>query len=298
VFQWIRRRFGRTAVREQPNDSPTELIGGRKRVMGVPYVLPKDDEEINRLDFQHYMLRFALTGNYAAPIQHPRSILDVGCGTGRWAREMAQLFPQASVVGLDVTTPPADESAAELRPPNYSFTTGNVLEGLPFADGEFDFVHMRLLVTAIPADRWPMVVRELIRVTHEGGWVESVESVPARDGGPAMDAIFGWLSELSLRRGVDLRLGAQVGQLMRASGLANVVSREVDIPIGRYGGRVGNMMMTDSLSGFKAVGGILTAQNFTTTEAYDAALTRLRTDLDSDRYHCYSPFFIAYGQRT
>jgi ubiquinone/menaquinone biosynthesis C-methylase UbiE len=128
------------------------------RTMGLPYALPCDIEEISRLDFQHYMLRYALQGLYFAPLNNPSSILDVGTGTGRWALEMAQFFPRANVIGVDVNPPPADERAAtgvDVRPPNYAFTPGNVLEGLPFEDEVFDFVHMRLLFTAIPSDRWP-----------------------------------------------------------------------------------------------------------------------------------------------
>jgi ubiquinone/menaquinone biosynthesis C-methylase UbiE len=43
---------------------------------------------MNRLDFQHFILRQAFKGNYAAPIRNPARILDVGTGTGRWATEM------------------------------------------------------------------------------------------------------------------------------------------------------------------------------------------------------------------
>ncbi len=85
--------------------APTRVMGGRQRVVGLPYTLPADMEEIDRLDFLHYMLRFAFQGNYAAPITNPGSILDVGAGTGRWAIEMAQAFPHARVIGLDVKPP-------------------------------------------------------------------------------------------------------------------------------------------------------------------------------------------------
>jgi tRNA G46 methylase TrmB len=95
-------------------------------------------EEINRLDFQHYMLRYAFRGNYAAPIRDPVSILDAGTGTGRWAIEMAQLFPRAEVVGVDVKPPAVDELAAkrpmaDQRPPNYRFIPGNLLVLSPFS---------------------------------------------------------------------------------------------------------------------------------------------------------------------
>ena len=84
-----------------------------------PTFFPSDDQEINRLDFQHYMLRYALRGNYAAPLNHPATILHVGSGTGRWAYEMAALFPETRIVGTDLVAPKPDASGP-LPPPNYT----------------------------------------------------------------------------------------------------------------------------------------------------------------------------------
>src|SRR5579859_5576034 len=68
----------------------------------IPYVLPtQDSEEMQRLDFQHFMLKYIIKGNYLAPIGNPQTVLDVGTGTGRWAIEMAQKFPQATVYSID-----------------------------------------------------------------------------------------------------------------------------------------------------------------------------------------------------
>jgi SAM-dependent methyltransferase len=124
----------------------------RQYVEDAPYLLPKDLGEANRLDFQHYMLRYALRGNYAAPLENPREILDVGSGTGRWAMDMAQQFPNAEVVGMDLMPPEVEKRATPHPvPANYSFVVGNALERLPFADNRFDFVHQRFLTLAIPA---------------------------------------------------------------------------------------------------------------------------------------------------
>ena len=129
-FGWVRRR--RTAKDSGASSGSVDAVMyGRERTRGIPYVMPTDLEEMNRLDLQHYMLGYALHGNYAAPISHPRSILDVGTGTGRWVREMAQTFPQADVIGVDVNLPPADALAKEgkedVRPPNYTFVQANLL---------------------------------------------------------------------------------------------------------------------------------------------------------------------------
>jgi hypothetical protein len=93
-FGWF-RCTPKSAVTLPEEGSLTALIAGRQRAIGVPYMLPADLAEVNRLDFQHFMLRYALRGNYTAPIEQPRQILDVGTGTRRWAVEMAQIFSQA-----------------------------------------------------------------------------------------------------------------------------------------------------------------------------------------------------------
>ncbi len=284
-----------------PVSAVTRTVGGRTHARGIPYVLPRDLEEMNRLDFQHYVLRQAFKGNFVAPIQNPRAILDVGAGTGRWAREVATVFPTANVVGLDINPPQIDEHAEaggeELRPPNYAFVAGNVLEGLPFADGTFDFVHMRLLVLALPHDRWPFVISELIRVTRPGGWVESVEVIEDQQGGRAVDQIMAWVSAMLQRRGIDITDGSRVGGLLQAQGLSNVSSRRVEVPIGVHGGRVGKLMSADILNGMQAVRGPMEALGLTTAAEFDRMYAEAQRAMESPSVHCVAPFYISIGQK-
>jgi ubiquinone/menaquinone biosynthesis C-methylase UbiE len=297
-FGWFRKK--KTAADEQ---SMMATIGGRTFTRGIPYALPRDLEEMNRLDFQHFLLRQAFKGNYAAPIGNPGSILDVGAGTGRWAREMALLFPQAQVVGIDVNVPPVDEAASggaasEPLPPNYRFVAGNIFEGLPFPDASFDFVHMRLLVLAIPHDKWPFVVGELARVTRIGGWVESVEATTLEQGGPAMDLIMEWIVTMLARRGIVFADGAKVGTLLQEAGLVNVQAHKITLPFGEYGGRVGKLLATDFFNGARSYGGLLEAQGLATVAQYNEAMEQAARDTASPQVHCLSPFHIAFGQRT
>jgi SAM-dependent methyltransferase len=280
---------------------PTVEVGGRKRAAGVPYPLPADLAETNRLDFQHFLLRHAFQGLYAAPIGMPASILDVGTGTGRWAKEMAALFPRSLVVGLDITPPPEDEAtspgAADLRPLNYRFVAGNVLEGLPFPDNSFDFVHMRLLVAAIPADRWQFVVSELARVTRPGGWIESVETVPPRDGGPALELVFSWIVEVLAQRGINYHDGGNVGERMRDAGLVRIAVHDLVLPMGAHGGRIGAMVALAGLSVAKGLSGIMVARGITTQEGFDATLAAAQADIDTPASRAMTSFPLAFGQK-
>ena len=291
-FPILRRK---RAVPAGEKQGRLETLGDRMHLADAPYVLPADDQEINRLDFQHYMLRHSLRGNYAAPITNPQSILDVGSGTGRWAIEMATLYPRANVIGTDITPPATESGPGSDIPENYAFAPGNILEGLKFPNGSFDFVHMRLLLFAIPEASWPDVVRELARVTRPGGWVELVETGPQQRGGPAMDQLVDWITQASVKRGINPLLGPRVNQFLPMAGLTNAVARAITLPVGAYGGRIGRLAETDVFGVVSGVKGLVTSMGITSPEAYDNAMQRARADLGS--YQCVLPFYLAYAQR-
>ena len=172
---------------------------------------------------------------------------------------------------------------------------GNVLNGLSFADGSFDFVHMRLLIFALPEAAWPKVIRELVRVTRPGGWIELVETGPQQNAGPAMEMLVQWITAASERRGVNPLIGPRVADFLAGSGAANVNRRDIALPVGEYGGRIGKMAETDIFSVMSGVKPLVVSQGIASDEAYTAALTQARADIN--RYRCTLPFYLSFGQR-
>lgn len=302
----IFRRRRRAVVSDGPQeDHRFRIFGGRRHLAALPYPLPKDMGEISRLDFQHYLLRSGLGGNFIAPIGTQTTIhdiLDVGTGSGRWAMEIAATFPSARVVGLDLVAPAVDEQVTlghglDLRPSNYTFTPGNVLEGLPFPDGSFDFVHQRLLITAIPKDRWSAVITELARVTRPGGWIELAECGVAEDGGPGYMGVWGTWIEFLLKRGVDFTLGNTLGQMLAQRGLTRVEQRELNFPMGDWGGRIGRASATDCLAVGKALRAGVIAANVSSEPEYDQLYARAEREFADPRSRGMLPFYVACGQR-
>jgi ubiquinone/menaquinone biosynthesis C-methylase UbiE len=99
----------------------------------------------------------------------PRSILDVGCGSGYLLRCLATQFPQAErLAGLDAA-PAMIEKATTAAPPGdgrLTFTTG-VAERLPYPERSFD-----LVVSTTSFDHWTdqqAGLRECARVLIPGG---------------------------------------------------------------------------------------------------------------------------------
>jgi SAM-dependent methyltransferase len=294
-FAWRRRN---KIIRVDPEQSEGfRFFRGRRHVEGAPYLLPKDEGEINRLDFQHYLFRHVLRGNFLAPLSAPRSILDVGCGTGRWAIEMARQFPQANIIGIDMAPPPSETaSPADPRPDNYAFVQGNILEGLPFEEQTFDYVHQRLLYAAIPAQEWPRVINELARVTMRRGWVELLEgSAVVQGGGPALANFTAWGAAASAARGIDIHIGSQIGRLLYAAGLQNVVLREIRLPVGAHGGRVGLMVEANLLAVFAALRMPIITHGIVSEQDFDANMMAMKEEITHGR--CEWSAYVAYGQR-
>jgi SAM-dependent methyltransferase len=100
-------------------------------------------------------------GRLEAP---PARVLDLGTGTGKGAQLVAERFPEAEVLGVDLS-PGMIEEAARLLPRELSgrvrFQVADA-SALPLEDGAFDLV---VLLNMIP------FFRELARVTAVGGTV-------------------------------------------------------------------------------------------------------------------------------
>ena len=69
------------------------------------YLVPNDEVENDRLDFQHAMFLRTLGGKLQlAPVpKDSQNVLDIGTGTGIWAIDFADEYPSAKVVGTDLS---------------------------------------------------------------------------------------------------------------------------------------------------------------------------------------------------
>lgn len=88
-------------------------------------------------------------------------LLDVGCGTGWFTRQLAAL-PNLQITGVDLDT----ESLAFARShdPSTNYLPADAL-ALPFADASFDYVQS-IAALCFTAD-WCQAVSEIVRVTRK-----------------------------------------------------------------------------------------------------------------------------------
>jgi len=148
-----------------------------------------------------------------------RTVLEVGCGTGVIAREVARRGP--AVTGLDLDAEML--IIARQEAPAVRLVQGDA-HALPFPDGTFDVVlcHYLLLWLADPAQ----ALREMARVVCPGGVVLACAEPDygGRVDHPSELARLGQLQTESLRQqGADPQAGRRLGELFAAAGLEATV---------------------------------------------------------------------------
>jgi SAM-dependent methyltransferase len=102
------------------------------------------------------------------PLPSTARILDAGCGTGEASSRLAELFPCADVLGVDIIDAHLDLARARYQKlaPRLRFEHQTVY-ALEMEERTFDLTVCRHVIHAIPhADR---VIAELARVTRRGG---------------------------------------------------------------------------------------------------------------------------------
>ena len=66
--------------------------------------MPNDESEQDRLDLSHQIFKITMGDKlYLAPIGNPARVLDIGTGTGIWAIEMGDNFPDSDIIGTDLS---------------------------------------------------------------------------------------------------------------------------------------------------------------------------------------------------
>ena len=107
----------------------------------------------------------------------PRRILDIGCTVGHNIVPLAQAFPEAEVIAVDVAAPMlryAHARARSLGVDNISFRQANG-EALDYPDGYFDVISTSMFFHESSAKAMPVKLREINRLLAPGGLSANLE---------------------------------------------------------------------------------------------------------------------------
>ena len=182
-----------------------------------------------------------------APLHRPQKILEVGCGTGHVCRQLAQQFPDATVLGVDLTpVPPCSNT-----PQNISYITGDIKQVAQsderLMNGDLDYIFGRFLIAGMTS--WPGYIRQMATLLRPGGYFEMHEvsyrlykcssatpRVPS-DEDPAIGADWPWQRALlrgEEQLGLDTDIGPNVQRYMKDAGLVDIEVKKYVMPFGTW----------------------------------------------------------------
>lgn len=259
------------------------------------YFLPQDEIEQDRLDMQHEIfLRTMNRKLFAAPINtESLEVLDLGTGTGIWAIDFADEYPQSTVLGTDLS--PIQPSFV---PPNCKFEVDDFHQTWSFIKS-FDFIHGRMLAGCFNDPTY--LLQQSMNALKPGGWVELQDfAFPVRsDDGTMAGTAFERLNDHLVaglhRLGRDGGCAAKYKDFMEQAGFVNVVEIKYKWPQNRWPKdkslkEIGDWNMLNTLDGLHGFSArlCLTVLGMG-DEEFNLLLAESRIDIRNPKVHAYWP---------
>ena len=120
----------------------------------------------------------------------PKRILDIGCALGNSLLPIAQAFPEADIVAIDISAPMlryGHARATSLGVTNIKFMQMSGEDLSAFDDGSFDFVMTSIFLHELSAKSLPRIMRESYRVLASGGAMLHLEQPQYSDEMPVYE---------------------------------------------------------------------------------------------------------------
>ncbi|KAI8055394.1 S-adenosyl-L-methionine-dependent methyltransferase [Syncephalis plumigaleata] len=180
------------------------------------------------------LLRYVTRRDYAAPLENPHKILDIGAKDGAWIKDMSKQFPTCKIRGCEGFLL-SDKKTSPL-PHNCRIDLVNLCRRFPYGDNNFDYIHQRMMSFYTPVEVWAYRASEIFRMLRPGGYVEFVElDHDLIRPGPSAVTIHDWIREKLLLQGIDLTVVRHIDQLLQMAGFTDIHRHTIEIPMGPWG---------------------------------------------------------------
>ncbi|KAK7894192.1 hypothetical protein LTR67_005950 [Exophiala xenobiotica] len=283
-----------------------EVYGRRYAAYGQHfYGLPIDEQEQERNDLQHCKILLLYEGRlHLAPMTaHPQNILDLGTGNGTWAIQMADTYPSASVIGVDLAA-----VQPNWVPPNLSFEILDVESEWMYPKGRYDLIHGRELIFAIRD--WPGLISQAYDHLRPGGYLELAVTLPqvnCDDGTCPPESCYREMSkvhfEIAEAMGIDGLAAKKWKTHFEARGFEDVHERIFKIPTNRWPKdkrlktigalEVANFLQYSSAGFERGAVGLLGKD----PNELEILLAQTRKEIMDRNVHSYVYFYNVYGRR-
>ncbi|KAL6901111.1 S-adenosyl-L-methionine-dependent methyltransferase [Trichoderma evansii] len=285
-------------------------INGRRfhsEMGSVQYWQSNDEAASESLDINHHAICMAMGDKlYLAPLEREKikRALDIGTGTGIWAIDFADEYPDAQVIGTDIS--PIQPTWV---PPNLQFEIEDCTQDWTFRNEEFDYVYMRWLLGSI--QDWDALMQQAYRVLRPGAYFEILEPsaiITSDDGSVTETSALGQWGKFFINGGKQIGRSFTVVEdetqrrSMEAAGFVDIHEFNYKMPIGGWArdpkmkelGQFAQLVIEKDTEGY-----IVFMANTLgwTREEILVYISLLRREIRSNNFHAYYKFKAVYGRK-
>ncbi|KAK4520973.1 uncharacterized protein ATC70_006857 [Mucor velutinosus] len=290
---------------------------------GSKYILPNNEEELDRLVQVHFIYKYLFGANFLAPVKDllssnqsrrssgsshhqwmqdspsllslsPPRVLDIACGNGTWILEMATEFPDSQFYGIDILA----NYPTTVKPANTFFSQHDILhpKGLPYPDDYFDYIHMRQVYSCFSEQDWVTVMKEIKRLLKPGGYVELRDIDPMLNNmGPISSKFFARFPLLMKKwHGVNILWARYMYDIINNVGNMVDVHKQVNtLPFGSSG-PIGNMIQNSLRLALKSFRSFFEIHNSLPGADYDRVIDDIVEE--TSKYRSYFNYYCCWGR--
>ncbi|OJJ46515.1 hypothetical protein ASPZODRAFT_25608 [Penicilliopsis zonata CBS 506.65] len=267
------------------------------------YLIPNDEDEQDRMDLLHHIYGLVLGGELnLAPIKDPRRVLDIGTGTGIWAIDFADQYPNAEVIGNDLSP-----IQPKWVPPNLAFEVDDY-ESEWLHTRPFDFIHGRELAGAIKD--FPLLARRTFDALSPGGFlemqslrIECFSDDGSLDKAPFTKQMVELIQEASIKFGKPMADMDTWADALQDAGFVDVVCKIIKVPISPWPAdpkkkEIGRYFQVQQQQGISSyVPGLLTNVLGWSSLEVAVLLAKANSELLDLSVHQYGKLYVVYGRK-
>lgn len=263
---------------------------------------PEHTAELVRLVSQDQSMNEAMGSLFPKQLDlaNTERVLDVACGPGGWALEVAFHYQDIDVVGIDISELMiryARSQAQVQQRSNITFSVMDVRKPLQFPDKDFNLVNARFMAAFLPGNEWPGVVREFARVTRPGGTIILTESdvfEPGATNSSTIEELNVLCREAVRRTGLQVSVTPHLSQFLHEAGCQDIQQQWHFLNFSS--GTSAHEAIISNLSyAYKLIQPLLLKMVQTTQSKLDTLYTEALAEMELPDFQGYTRFLSAWG---